>query len=138
MTGMSKVVMVSLTGTDTVVDGAAGAGVPVPAPFNGTDCVKFELAAALGRLLNGALSTKATEPVALPGTVSLTEKMQAPPGGRVVGREDAPFVQAVRDTAKGGADGVAERSMRFAWPRLETVSGRVPDWPPKPREAAEE
>ena len=61
------------------------------------------------------------------------ENMQAPAGGRVVGKEDAPFVQAICAILKGDPGEVTLTRERFACPRLETVKGSVPVPPPKPR-----
>ena len=59
--------------------------------------------------------------------------MQAPAGGRVVGKDDAPFVQTIWAILKGEPEEVTLTSERFACPRLETVTDCVPVSPPKPR-----
>src|ERR1700733_10718096 len=63
--------------------------------------------------------------------------MQAPPGGSAAGNAEAPPVQTVCTTPKADPEGVALTSERLSFPKLETVSGRVPDCPPKPRLPAE-
>jgi hypothetical protein len=50
------------------------------------------------------------------------EKKQVPPGGRVVGKDDAPPEQNVCAILKGDAGGDAAR-LRFACPRFETDNG---------------
>jgi hypothetical protein len=109
--------------------------VSVPAPLNGTDCVKFDTDGVLGRLLRFALSVNTMAPVIVPdgGAVYDTEKMHAPAGGRVAGNEDAPLVQATRAMLNGAPEGVAAEIVRLACPRLETVNGWVPVWFPKSR-----
>jgi hypothetical protein len=95
-TAVSLTVMVSFTGTDTVVEGGEGGIVPVPVPLSMTDCVKFGPVAVLVRLLRAALSVNVMVPVGAPegGATYEIEKMQAPAGGRLVGKEVAPLVHS--------------------------------------------
>jgi hypothetical protein len=65
------------------------------------------------------------------------EKVHAPAGGTIEGKEDAPFVQEIWEILKADPDGVAVSRTRFACDVLETVNGMVPVWPAKPRLAAE-
>jgi hypothetical protein len=53
--------------------------------------------------------------------------MQAPPGGSAAGNTDAPPVQTVCTIPKADPEEVALTSERLSFPKLETVSGRVPD-----------
>jgi hypothetical protein len=61
------------------------------------------------------------------------EKTQAPAGGRDVGRDVAPLVQAIDAILKGDPGEVTAVRERLACPILETVNGRVPVSPPNPR-----
>jgi hypothetical protein len=121
---VSVTVMVSFTETATDVGGSDGAPVLAPAAPSATDCVKFDPVDVLVRLLRPALSVKVMVPVGVPEADSekAIEKKQTAPGGRVVGKYDAPPVQKVCAMLNGDAGGDTARE-RFAWPRLETDNG---------------
>jgi hypothetical protein len=133
-TGVSVRVTVSFTEMDTVVSGGGG-GVLVPAPLTVRVCVKFDSDAVLVRLLRSALPVNVMGPVAVPevGAKYEMEKMQAPAGGSVVGKVDAPLVQEIREILKGDPGAVTAERERFACPMLETDNGSVPVCPPKSR-----
>ena len=66
MMGVSVTVMASFTEADSVLGGGDGGAVLVPTPLSGTDCVKFDPAAVLVRLLRAALSVNAIVSVGVP------------------------------------------------------------------------
>ena len=125
----------SLSVSATVADGAGGGSVLAPEPFSPIDCVKFEPAAVLVRLLSAALSVNVMVPVGAPegGARYAMEKMQAPAAGRSAGRDVAPLVHSVCTMLNGDGGEVTASRDRLTWPRLEMVRESVCDWPPKPR-----
>src|SRR5260370_29398448 len=100
--GVSVTAMVSVTGMLITAGGGGGGGALLPAPLSAMDCVKLDPVCRLATLLRPALSVNVMVPLGAgpEGARNEIAKLQAPPGGRVVGSEVAPLVQEMGPTVK--------------------------------------